>query len=527
MRVKMEKQKLRIVIIRKLLIVPAVLMIGFVAPEPLLSQDTPPQQAAESKEDTPAVQSTDTPLQQAITELQAQLDAQSKLIEKLQQQYTTEVDSRQQEIVKQNKQISAQTGQIDNQRKAIQSLQQQLDQTTSLADKDLSESEKKLRSRLETVEDSIKSSQQAESTQYDLDKFPGSLPIPGSSAAIKFGGFVKMNIVESFDPIGTNDRFIVGTIPVPQESGPTNTALTVSQSRLNVELRDTTQYGAVRAFLEGDFAGTGSTFRLRHAFGQYKSFLVGKTWSTFMDTRSRPEDLDFEGINGQILLRQAQIRYFPKIGKDWHLLIAAEDPQVNVLGGTAISQIPDMVVSVERAWFDDWHVKSSLLLRRMNGTCNCLEDSSDTTTGWGVSVSGMTSIKLWDKRDNLQLQLNYGEGFSNYVNDLGDINAPDAIFNEQTGNLEAVPVFSTYIAFQKWWSPNLRSNFNYSYVAIDFGNIAEPTAYKSTQRLTGNIIWSPVARIDLGAQVLFGSRTNQNKEKATAKQLQLSAKYRF
>jgi hypothetical protein len=337
-----------------------------------------------------------------------------------------------------------------------------------------------------------------------------------------------MNVVESFDPIGTTDRFIVGSIPVPQESGSNNATLTVSQSRLSVEMRDTTQYGAVRAFLEADFSGANNTFRLRHAFGQFKSFLIGKTWSTFMDTRSRPEGLDHEGINGQIFLRQAQVRYFPKIGQDWHLLLSAEDPTAVIGNGKGISQYPDLVASVERDIFERWHVKSSLLLRKVYGECECLDGKSDTTTGWAISVSGMTGISRWDKRDNFQIQLSYGEGYSHYINDLGSINAPDAIFDPDTAELSAIPVFAMYASFQKWWSPNMRSNFIYGYVNVkDLYQNYAPTSYNSTNRFSVNYIWSPIARIDLGAEFLFGSRTNQNGETGKAKQLQLSAKYRY
>ncbi len=475
---------------------------------------------------------TDDSLLRAIQQLQAQLAAQSKQIEQLQQQYTREVQARQKEIDKQDKQISAQAEQIDTQRQAISSLQQQVDQSKTLAGTGITEEEKALRSRLETLEQSIQSSQQSESTSYDIKSFPGSLPIPGSSAAIKIGGFVKMNVVESFDPIGTNDRFIVGTIPVPQTSGPNNAALTVSQSRLNLEMRDTTKYGPVRAFLEADFAGSGDTFRLRHAFGQYKSFLIGKTWSTFMDAQSSPEDLDFEGINGRILLRQVQIRYFPKIGQDWHLLVSLEDPNSIVAGGTGINQYPDFVASVERTIFDRWHMKSSMLLRKLYGECDCLGNKSDTAGAWAFTVSGMTGVNLWDDRDNLQIQLSYGEGYSHYVNDLGSINAADAVFNPLTGRLDPVPVFAMYVDFQKWWSPTMRSNFNYGYVSVQnkFANIdpsAYSSAYRSTNRFALNYIWSPIARIDLGAELLMGSRTNQNGEKGKATQVQLSAKYRY
>jgi len=466
--------------------------------------------------------------QKALAKLQAQLDAQNKEIETLKAQYASEVDSRQKEIDKQNKQISSQEKEIATQRQAIQSLQQEVDTAKTQAGQTISDSEKALRSRLETVEGSIKKSEESESTTYDLKSFPGSIPIPGSSAAIKFGGFVKMNIVESFDPIGTTDRFIVGTIPVPQEGGSNNATLTVSQSRLSVEMRDTTQYGAVRAFLEADFSGNNDTFKLRHAFGQYKSFLIGKTWSTFMDTRSRPEDLDREGINGQIFIRQAQVRYFPKIGQDWHLLLSAEDPTAVIKNGTGISQYPDLVASVERDIFERWHVKSSLLLRKMYGECDCQDGKSDTTTGWAISVSGMTGISRWDKRDNFQIQLSYGEGYSHYVNDLGSIGAPDAIFDPATAQLSAVPVFAMYASFQKWWSPNMRSSFIYGYVNANnkYRNYA-PESYNNTNRFSVNYIWSPIARIDLGAEFLFGSRTNQNGETGKAKQLQLSAKYRY
>jgi hypothetical protein len=41
-------------------------------------------------------------------------------------------------------------------------------------------------------------------------------------------------------------------------------------SRFNLDLRTPTGVGAMRAFIEGDFAGTNRAFRLRHAYGQWK-----------------------------------------------------------------------------------------------------------------------------------------------------------------------------------------------------------------------------------------------------------------
>jgi hypothetical protein len=45
----------------------------------------------------------------------------------------------------------------------------------------------------------------------------------------------------------------------------------------------------MRAFIEGDFAGDGRLFRLRHAYGQWKSLVIGQTWSTFADPEAEPD----------------------------------------------------------------------------------------------------------------------------------------------------------------------------------------------------------------------------------------------
>ena len=79
------------------------------------------------------------------------------------------------------------------------------------------------------------------------------------------------------------DRFIVGSIPVgvqatergrgPEQhySEPIAAQLSTSGNQPN--------YGLMRAFIEGDFAGDDDAFRLRHAFGQWRS-------------HARREDLD-------------------------------------------------------------------------------------------------------------------------------------------------------------------------------------------------------------------------------------------
>lgn len=508
---------------------------------------SPAPQAQESGQAADAVSLAE--VMKILEKQQAELDAQKKQVaeqkEALDRQNAliTSLQDQQKKIGEQAKQLAEQKEQIDNQRQAMQNMQTQLDKVSAIDPSQLSEDEIKTRERLQTLEDSLKASEDSASTSYDIDSFPGSIPLPGTSAALRIGGFVKMNIVESFDPIGSPDRFIVGTIPVPQQSSRASAAITVDQSRLNFDLREKTSFGPMRAFIEGDFAGDGTTFRLRHAYGQFKAILAGQTWSTFMDAEASPEELDFEGINGRINVRQPQIRYFPKLGEDWNLLVSLENPDPEITGGVGLSQWPDLVASIRRTWFDVFHLKTALLLRNIeavwddpNGTLPMGTTVEDSAIGWGLTASGKTAIPWWDERDNFLFQFNYGEGYGRYVNDLGTVcdftvgtgnpECFDAIF-DSNGKLEPFPIFAFYVAAQKWWNDRLRSNINYSYVDVDTFDFQAADFYDSTRRTSVNIIWSPTARIDIGAEALYGSRKNKDGQKANAIQLQVSAKYRY
>ncbi len=403
---------------------------------------------------------------------QAQLDEQKKEIVE-QRQLLASLQSQQADKSRQQEEtIANQARQIDDQRKSMQSMQTQIDQFSQVQAQDLSDADIELRARLQSLESSIQASEDSATTAFDEESFPGSTTIPGTNAAVRFGGFVKMNVVETFDPLGSLDRFIAGTIPVPQQSQSPRTSMTVSQSRLNWDLRDRTKLGVMRAFIEGDFAGDGDddTFRLRHAYGQFRDILAGKTWTTFMDVDASPEELDFEGINGRINVRQPQLRYFPKLGDNWDVMVSIEDPNPEITGGTAISRWPDIVVSTRRTWFDRWHIKTSGVLRQLTGTWDedLTGETDEQITAWGVSVSGKTSTQIYNKLglNNWMFQLNVGQGIGRYINDLNTVGGEDAVF-DSTGNMETLPVFAGYVAYQHWWKENMRSTLNLSWVDVD------------------------------------------------------------
>ena len=372
---------------------------------------------------------------------------------------------------------------------------------------------------------------------YDRTQFKGAFLIPNTDIAMRIGGTVKANLIESFNSVGSQTRFIVGTIPTSNETEESQrqsqAALTVQQSRLNFEVRQNEGLDQVRAFIEGDFSGNNDTFKLRHAFGQYRAFLAGKTWTAFMDREASPEEVDFEGLNSRINVRQTQLRYFPSIARDWNFAISLEDPQPNITGGAGVSKIPDLVLSVRGFVRDRWNVHTALLLRQLSATWEPADvntpgyGSTADANGWGLSLSGRRFIEWFgDDRDNLMVQFNYGKGYGRYVNDLGTIGGQDAVFDND-GNLRALTVFATYIAAQKWWDQSLRSTFTIGLIDIDNYDFQAVSDYNKTWRTGGNLIWSPTGNLDIGGELLWGERTDKNGATGSASQVQAMARFSF
>ena len=468
-------------------------------------------------------------LQKTLTEQKNQLDAQANQLKK-----------QEQEIVQAQNFINTQTT-------ALQSLQTQVDRLAQAMDqeKEPTQDEVAMKERLANLETQVSGIPVDPATEMGGKGFPGSLRVPGTNAAYRAGGYVKFNYVSSFDPIQSKDRFIVGSIPVENAQSAevgANTSLTANQTRINFDLREQSSVGQFRAFVEGDFAGVGDTFRLRHAYGQFRYFLTGKTWSAFYDAQANMEELDFEGVNGQTVLRQAQMRYFPEIGENIDLAFSLEDPvteatdyDFNNVGvnpadfsaqATSSSELPDLVASIRRNWFGRWHLKTAIVLRKLAAQSVFTPGVDPSTTAWGLSASGVFKIPFWGEQDNIKFQLMGGRGVGRYLNDTNTLGGLDAVFAPD-GTLDALPIFGGYAAFQHFWNEQMRSTFLYSLVKIDNYDYQPGNSYKKTDRFSGNFVWSPIRRVDIGAELIWGRRTNRDNKDASALQFQLATMYKF
>jgi archaellum component FlaC len=491
----------------------------------------------------------------ALAEQRALIDAQANTIQQLEQRLggadgdaqVQSLESLQARIEKleaaprtqpgtaagQSDQLAQQQEAIATQTAAIQALQAQFDQFSSEQQQVLSEADQRIRARLESLEGNITKLQSDETTStYDQSEFPGAFQVPGLSAAIRFGGFAKAAVVQNLDGfVGEENRFIVGSIPTRgEQSGDEEANLNVRQSRINLEYRQETPKGQLRAYIEGDFAGgdeSTNTFRLRHAFGQFQDILAGQYHTNFMDIEASPEEIDFEGVNGRVNVRQTQLRYFPEFGNGWNLILSAEDTDPDVTGGDGLSTYPDLIASIRRRVRDTWNMKVSAMLRSIEARWDQDEEIKQDEIAWGFSVSGRRTVPLWDPRDNVNVQFTFGEGVGRYINDLSTVGGQDAVFDEADGDMELLPVFAGFVSFQKWWRDGLRSTAILGYVDVDNADFQPDDAYDKTWRFSTNLIWSPVPSIDLGGELLLGERQDKDGSSGNATQLQFAARYRF
>lgn len=383
-------------------------------------------------------------------------------------------------------------------------------------------------------------------TVYDPN-FPGAWHLPGTTAAMRIAGFVNLGLVTSLDPVQITDRFIVGSIPpsgVVVEGAQSGTDITASQTRLNFEVREQTSHGEVRAFIEGDFEGDAETFRLRHAFGQFGFLLAGKTWSTFTNPNSLPEEVDFEGVNGMVIVRQPQVRLSPQFSESQNLVLSLEEPRTDVVNGTGAKGNWDLVASVDRLSLGDllgWDYQVSFVLRDLQGQVTregmvSGDVSQSSTTGWGITTSGRRTLDRIGNDDFLLWQLTYGEGIGRYINDLATIGGGDAVFDPE-GNLRALPLFAGFVSyrhnydglpkFMSRWPGILRSNVTLSWINVDTYEFQDGRDYKRTLRASGNLLYFPTQNVRLGAELLWGMRKNQDGSDGDAVQIQVSARYNF
>lgn len=347
------------------------------------------------------------------------------------------------------------------------------------------------------------------------------------------GGYIKFDGIFDFNEIGSRDSFLVPTIPVGSGSSP-RTTFHARQTRLFVDVTSASPIGDINGRIEGDFFGAGNSLRLRHAYVQHGPWLVGQTWSNFVNLHSHPAVLDFEGPAGMVFSRSAQIRYRQSLSDALTMSLALEDAPSRtgfIGGGENLERLPDFVGNV--CYQNDiGNLQLGGVLREVGfRPASGLGAGIDQyELGGGMSISGQVNVSELSglgTKDHLRFQYAYGQGIGSYFENLNFSGIQADGGANLNGTLEVLPVYGWYVSYEHWWTDILRSHAIYGTVRVDNSSGQPADALRRTQYIAVNTILSPVDQLDLGIEYLFGRFTNDASQSGEAHRLQFSAIWRF
>ncbi len=398
-------------------------------------------------------------------------------------------------------------------------------------------------------------------TALDSPQFivPGSIPnsyrLPGSTTSYRWGGFVQLDGMFTFDPMRATDDFVTSSIPVPEERGQ-NANFTPRYTRLDFETHTDTRCGDVKTYVQVDFfnGNVQSEFgsfplRLRFAYIDIENWRFGNDASVFMDYDAFPNVLDYEGPGGIVAMRQSLVRYTHAVTDRFRIALAMEQPWSdltltdaagNRLDGQRIQDMPDFTSHLR---YDNQlgHLQLAGIVRKL--TFQPTVGDKLNEAGYGLNFAGDfhpwaaclgTSPADSDCLLPMQQALTkcritgtfaVGYGIKRYIQDANGLGLDAAI--NATGELEGLFARGWFVGYEHWWTPRWTSSFVYGQNGVSGIPTLPASTYKGAQYLATNVMWIPIDNTFVGVEYLWGERENIDTQSARARRLQLGVRFAF
>ena len=360
-------------------------------------------------------------------------------------------------------------------------------------------------------------------------------------ARFSFGGFIKLDAMatrtdagEIADGSAGRMFYLPSAIPVGgADESRTDLDTHAQFSRFWFASDGEVQGHKARAYLEFDLFGGGMAslgnqastnthgVTLRQAYVSWDKWLAGQTWSNFQDVAALPDAVDFVGpTEGTVFVRQAQLRY---TSGAWS--VALENPQTVVAGYRSTARatsddgnLPDITVR----WTgkgDYGHVSVAGIARQLRHDTATTHASGN---GYGASLSGKVNL---GKQDDLRYMLIGGNGIGRYV---GFALGPDGTLDAAAGDIEPTGVLAGFVAWRHVFNPKLRGNLMFSRAQLD--NDTDWTGFgvtRSAQSFHANLIYSPLPKLDVGAELIWGNRELESGADGDLRRVHATVKYSF
>lgn len=315
-------------------------------------------------------------------------------------------------------------------------------------------------------------------------------------------------------------------------------------TRIGLDFNTPVESGKVGGKVEVDFAGTNDGLRIRHAYLTYNDWLFGQTTSNFLSNHA-PEMVDFGTNAGGGTARVPQVRYSHKLAPATQLLISAEKGNSSATAfKRTVTDIRDNTGAVINTRITDEDVNSGvkyslpvLTAKLTQGfaegkgstSARALieyyksETSNDDKMGWGVAagVNYQVSAPL-----KISADASHVVGNSNYL--YGSNSA--FYLNTTNGDIEQNEFNAFQLGATYKFSPTLRSTLAYGALFADDGTDYAKlytAANEKVQQAWVNLIYTPVAPIDLGVEYINGKRETFAGDSYKDNRIGLMAKYSF
>lgn len=330
--------------------------------------------------------------------------------------------------------------------------------------------------------------------------------IPGTETCLRVGGRVRAEYLVAERVVNSEDAFGFR-----------------ARGRLNLDARTATAFGTLRTFVRfemtsdsGQYNGSvdqyNTSVNLDKAFIQFAGITAGKAQS-FFDFYAA--DLNWGTLRGTDGENANVLAYTATFGGGFSATISLEDGASRrapgpVNGGLG-REYPDVVgvLRLDQSW-GSAQIMGALHQVRNNagGVFVGATDQMGYAIGGGVKIN----LPFLNPGSAFWLEGVYAKGALNYLNVGQTVSVSSfATFNVRdnyatpVGGSRLTDAFSVTAGLLAYWTPQIRQGIFGSYLFVNQGGFATPgfRGDITEWRIGTNLIWSPVAGLDIGVEVLY------------------------
>ncbi|MDF2189039.1 DcaP family trimeric outer membrane transporter [Paraflavitalea sp. CAU 1676] len=343
---------------------------------------------------------------------------------------------------------------------------------------------------------------------------------------LRFNGFVQADFIHDFNDMANKYGFQPSTITVPTLHD-ANTVFSYRQSRFAfTALGPVDRRGRfLKAVLEFDLWGnnTGNP-RLRHAYIEHGKWILGQTFSNFMNANIWPNIVDFWGPNAIISIRQPQLRFTQKLPKQYTLSVSVEQPGSDIilpLTWEKRTVYPDVTAALQKNFGQE--VASHLRLAALLHPIDYKNGQAVKKTSFGYAGSFSGSIALHGK-DDIRFQVNYGKGFSKFNEGISG-QGYDAYAKDLS--IEPLEMLNYWAYYDRYWNDKWGSAIGWSSIRLFNTGSMGNAALRYSSYTSFNTTYYFTRYFKLAGEVLYGERKINTGERGNNVRLQFTGFIRF